>query len=57
MALKCFVLRGLAKEVEEDVNKLLSSDVQLHVHHMSQSETGDHITITLLVEIQDPLEP
>lgn len=56
MALRCLVVRGLAKEVEEELNKLLGSFTSIRVHYMTQSESGDHITVTLLVEIPDPLE-
>jgi ribosomal protein S17 len=55
MALRCVVVRGLAKEVEEELNKFLASYAKIHVHHMSQSETGDHITVTLVVDMPDPL--
>jgi hypothetical protein len=49
MALTCRVFRGLAKEVEEDVNKFLTTH-DVHVVNIVQSETADHITITLLIE-------
>ena len=49
MALVCRVFRGLAKEVEEDVNEYLTTH-DVHVVNIVQSETADHITITLLVE-------
>jgi len=51
MALRAFVVRGLAKEVEEALNKLLAgrSPVQL-----VQSESGDHITVTLVFDEPDP---
>jgi hypothetical protein len=55
MPLRCIVVRGLAKEVEEELNKFLASYSQICVHHMSQSETGDHITVTLMVDVPDPL--
>ena len=48
--LHCRVFRGLAKEAEEEVNKFLASH-EVEVVHMTQSESGDHITITLLVHI------
>lgn len=57
MALKCLVVRGLAKEVEEEINKLLASYARLRVQHVGQSETGDHITVTLILEVPDPVEP
>ena len=55
MALHCAVIRGLVKEAEEEVNKLLSSHPDLHITHMAQSESGDHVSITLIFEMPDPL--
>ncbi len=49
MALRCRVFRGLVKEAEEDINKFLSSR-EVNVLHMSQSESGDHISVTLIFE-------
>ena len=49
MALRCIVVRGLVKEVEEEINKFLSSHA-VRVLHMAQSETGDHISITLILD-------
>ena len=49
MALRCIVVRGLVKEVEEEINKFLSSH-EVRVLHMAESETGDHISITLILE-------
>lgn len=54
MALRCIVVRGLVKEVEEEMNKFLSTH-EVRVLHMTQSETGNHISITLIVEEPDPL--
>ncbi len=54
MALRCVVVRGLVKEVEEELNKFLSTH-EVRVLHMAQSETGDHISITLIVDVPDPL--
>jgi hypothetical protein len=54
MALRCVVVRGLVKEVEEEMNKFLSTH-DVRVLHMTQSETGNHISITLIVEEPDPL--
>jgi hypothetical protein len=50
MALRCLVFRGLVKEAEEDINKFLSSHCEVRVLHMAQSESGDHISVTLVVE-------
>jgi hypothetical protein len=54
MALRCLVIRGLVKEAEEEINKFLTSH-QVRVLHMAQSETGDHISVTLIVEEPEPL--
>jgi hypothetical protein len=52
MASNCRVFRGLVKEVEEEINHFLSAE-KVHVSQLAQSETGDHITVTLIV---DPAE-
>ncbi len=49
MALRCLVFRGLVKEAEEEINKYLTTH-EVRVLHMAQSETGDHISVTLIVE-------
>ena len=49
MALRCLAFRGLVKEAEEEINKYLSTH-KVRVLHMAQSETGDHISVTLIVE-------
>ncbi len=49
MSLRCLVFRGLVKEAEEEINKFLSTH-EVRVLHMAQSETGDHISVTLIVE-------
>ncbi len=54
MPLRCLVFRGLVKEAEEDINKYLASN-EIRVLHMAQSETGDHISVTLIVDHPDPL--
>ena len=54
MPLRCMVFRGLVKEAEEDINKYLASN-EIRVLHMAQSETGDHISVTLIVDHPDPL--
>jgi len=55
MALRCVVVRGLVKEVEEDLNKFLATRPEVRVLHMGQSETGDHLSISLLYEEPEPL--
>lgn len=49
MAPRCLVFRGLVKEAEEEINKFLSTH-RVQVLHMAQSETGDHISVTLIVD-------
>jgi hypothetical protein len=55
MALRCLVVRGLVKEVEEDVNKFLASR-EVNVLHMAQSEHGEYLSLTLIYEEPDPLQ-
>jgi hypothetical protein len=52
--LRAFVVRGLAKEVEEELNKLLEARPGCELIRLGQSETGDHITVTLIVSEPDP---
>ena len=47
--MRCLVFRGLVKEAEEEINKYLSTH-EVRVLHMAQSETGDHISVTILVD-------
>ena len=54
MALRCLVFRGLVKEAEEEINKFLTTH-RVHVLHMAQSESGDHISVTLIVDEPEPL--
>jgi len=49
MALRCIVLRGLVKEVEEDLNKFLATH-HVNILHMAQSEHGEYISITLIYQ-------
>lgn len=53
--LRCLVVRGLPKEVEEEINKFLSTTL-VRVDYVSQSESGDHITVTLLYEPIVPID-
>jgi hypothetical protein len=46
------VFRGLVKEVEEEINHFLSNH-EVRVVHMAQSESGNHISVTLLLEIDE----
>ena len=52
MASSCRVFRGLVKEVEEEINRFFSTE-NVRVLQMAQSETGDHITVTLIVDPAD----
>ena len=54
MPLQCKVVRGLVKEVEEDLNKFLQNN-DVRVLHMAQSETGEYISVTLVFEHPDPI--
>ncbi len=54
MALRCVLFRGLVMEVEADLNKYLSTH-EVRVLHMAQSETGDHISVSLLLDEPDAL--
>lgn len=49
MAIKCLVVRGLAKEVEEDLNKFFATH-QVQILQMTQSSTGEYISLTLVYE-------
>ncbi len=53
MALRCRVFRGLVKEVEEDINKFLSTH-EVRVLHMAQSESGEFISVTLIFDEPEP---
>ena len=44
--LRCIVLRGLPKELEEEVNKFLEA-TPCEIQHVLQSESGSHVTLTI----------
>jgi len=44
----------LVKEAEEEINKFLTTH-RVNVLHMAQSESGDHVSVTLIVEEPKPL--
>ena len=48
-SLRCVVFRGLSKELEEEVNKFLEM-TPCHVHFIAQSESGDHVSISIFYE-------
>jgi len=54
MALRCLIFRGYVKEAEEEINKYLAAN-EVRVLHMAQSETGDHVSVTLIVDHPDSL--
>ena len=49
MGSSCRVFRGLVKEVEEEINRFLST-ANVRVQQLAQSETGDHITVTVIID-------
>jgi len=49
-ALRCHVFRGLPKELEEEVNKFLEQ-TPCHVHHVVQSESANHVTLTMIYQL------
>ena len=49
-SLCCIVLRGLAKELEEEVNKFLEGS-PVQIYQLLQSESGDHVTLTIFYEV------
>ncbi len=48
--LRCVVFRGLPKELEEELNKFLES-TPCEIQHMLQSESSDHVTLTVFFEL------
>ena len=49
-SLRCHVFRGLPKELEEEMYKFLEVTPCI-VHHAVQSESQNHVTLTLLYEL------
>jgi hypothetical protein len=49
-SLRCHVFRGLPKELEEEVNKFLET-TPCHVQHVVQSESQNHVTLTMFYEL------
>ena len=54
MALRVKIFRGLVMEAEEDINKFLMTHEE-RVLHLAQSESGNHISVTMLVDEPEPL--
>ncbi len=48
--LRCHVFRGLPKELEEEVNKFLET-TPCQIQHVVQSESENHVTLTMLYEL------
>jgi hypothetical protein len=53
--LQCVVIRGLAKELEEQVNKFLAT-TPCTIEHALQSESSDHITLTIFYTLDDRID-
>jgi len=49
-SLRCHVFRGLPKELEEEVNKFLET-TPCQIQHVVQSESENHVTLTMLYEL------
>jgi len=54
VSLRSFVVRGLAKEVEEQLDKFLTSHPGIEIVHMGQSESSDCISVVLIVDEPEP---
>jgi len=52
---QCLVVRGLVKEVEEELNKFLQTH-EVNVLHMAQSAHAEYVTLTLLYEVLPELD-
>jgi hypothetical protein len=55
VSVRARLFRGLVKEVEEDVNKYLETQ-EVRILHVAQSESGDHVSLTLIIEEPEPLD-
>lgn len=55
MGLRSCVIRGLAKEVEEQLDKFLASHPGIEILYMGQSESADCISVVLIVDEPEPL--
>ena len=51
--LSCKVFRGLPKELEEEITKFLET-TPCQVRFVTQSESGDHLSVTILYEPAEP---
>ena len=55
MPLQSVVVRGLPMEVEEELNKFFATHDDIRIVQLGQSESGNNISVTLVVEFPDPL--
>lgn len=55
MSVRSFVIRGLPKEVEEELNKFLAARPGIEILQMGQSESGDCISVVLILDEPDTL--
>jgi hypothetical protein len=53
--LRCIVMRGLPKELEEEFNKFMES-TPCRIQGVTQSEYRGHVTLTVLY-VLEPKEP
>lgn len=53
--LQCVVMRGLPKELEEQVNKFLAS-TPCTIEHVLQSESGDLVSLTMFYTLDPQLD-
>jgi hypothetical protein len=51
--LRCVVFRGLPLELQEQINKFLEA-AAVEIHFVTQSESGDHVSVTIFYEPVDP---
>ncbi len=49
--LRCILFRGLPKEVEEEVSRFLETTPTAQIHNVVQSESNDHVTLTIFYEL------
>ncbi len=47
--LRCVVFRGLPKDLEEELNKFLEQ-TPCEIEYILQSESGDHVTVTVFYQ-------
>ena len=53
--LQCVVMRGLPKELEEQVNKFLAA-TPCTIEHVLQSESGDHLSVTIFYTLDAQID-